>query len=72
MKDALVYFDDCIKALEKWSIKNQPAERMELARHFIQMARVYKANVEERIQRFLKEMKDSPWGDQYIKNERID
>lgn len=72
MKDALVYFDDCIKALEKWSIKNQPVEKIELARHFLQMARTYKAVVDGRMQRFIKEMKNSPWGEQYKKNEGID
>lgn len=72
MKDALVYFDDCIKAFEKWSTKNQPIERIELARHFLQTARIYKANVDGKYQRLLKELKDSPWGEQYMKNERID
>ncbi|MCQ2597078.1 MAG: J domain-containing protein [Treponema sp.] len=72
MKDALTYFDDCIKAFEKWSTKNQPLERIELAKHFLQMARIYKATVDGRLQRLMKEMKDSPWGQQYMKNEGID
>jgi len=72
MKDALDYFDDCIKAFEKWSTKNQAPERIELAQHFLKMARIYKANTDGRIQRFIKEMKESPWGEQYKKNEGID
>lgn len=51
--------------------KNQPVERIELAQHFLQMARIYKVNVDDGIQNFYKEMKGSSWGEQYMKNEGI-
>ncbi len=72
MKDALVYIEESIKVLEKWSTKDEPPERIELAQNCLKMARVYKGMVEEQIARFKKTMEDAPWGGQYMKNAGID
>jgi len=72
MRDAARYIEECIKAFEKWSVKNQPEEKIELVRHFLQMSRLRKVDLDKRIKLFFKEMKEAHWGEQYLKNEGIE
>ena len=66
--DAITYFKECIKALEKWKPSGEDDSRIDLAKHFLDGAKEQIEETERRKEHFKTEIKNAAWGKTYLKN----